>query len=640
MVSPVDYVPWPENGCSLAEARERTADRLAWRRWCNLIREPTSERTVHRNDERLEIEIRELGERIGASCLDHVRTRRLIGYGCTGRPTAARQLICSDDWPALTKIDWEKSLAADNRDRVAFFDIRVFPPLLAPCRIDLLAGCSLSEVFRTFILGDAEVAALATEAVRLSPDFERVFVQGRCHVHGFEEWPLAFDRWSMICPVHPDPEKRSVYDAPRTPDPLEVVIAAEALIHRYRILISMLRRGELNGQGLPTAPGHPDMILRSIWSHDDFHLNATSGDVLQDNPESENRWDRLTRRWIGVVLQKPNALVGSAQTSLLHDGERATAAMMASQTNSEITDWLRNPPFTIADVLAVGSLSEALTRLVFSHPGVRALCAKAIAVADQQRVSFEENAGLVVLVSGHDEPLLPLRYFPKDTDEFIAPLPDPEEDPAVAEYFDQSHPPEIEAYYEAVKLRASTLIEMLQGREVLALGHTADGHLMPIAHSIWSHEYYYIHPPTGDIYEAAETMTKKWTGAILVSPSAVSSAGLLHVKPPTFDVLPSVTTELQRAPNQASKAMVRMETSSASYKACVAWLREIMLASPKVRTESRDELLKEAKRKWPGTLSSRAFLDARNEAIRATGAIAWAAAGAPKKSQRLNRRAD
>jgi hypothetical protein len=123
----------------------------------------------------------------------------------------------------------------------------------------------------------------------------------------FKEWPLAFERSVMVSTVHPEEAKRSIYDGPGEPDPLEVVIAAEALKHRYRALISILRRGELEGRGLPTTAGHSDVILRSIWSHEDFHFGANAGDVLQDNPEPTGRHDRLIRRWIGVVLQRSNS---------------------------------------------------------------------------------------------------------------------------------------------------------------------------------------------------------------------------------------------------------------------------------------------------------------------------------------------
>ena len=48
------------------------------------------------------------------------------------------------------------------------------------------------------------------------------------------------------------------------------------------------------------------MIPRSIWSHEEFSFDSSTGDILQDNPESTGRYDRLIRRWIGVVLKKPD----------------------------------------------------------------------------------------------------------------------------------------------------------------------------------------------------------------------------------------------------------------------------------------------------------------------------------------------
>ncbi|MGA7807536.1 hypothetical protein [Bradyrhizobium sp.] len=292
----MDYEPWPETGCSLAEARERTADRV-------LVGQ--SVEGAGRNQP---TEIKTMEERIEAACLDHLKCGRLIAYGRQGSLNADLQLISAAQWNALTNIEWQNSSSADDRlARSAFLDIRVYPPLLAPCHIDLLAGRTLAEAFEQFVLGDPEVATLAREAVRLSSEFEAVFVRGCCHVYGFKEWPLAFERSVMVSTVHPDEAKRSIYDGAGEPDPLEVVIAAEALKHRYCILISILRRGELEGRGLPVTAGHSEVILRSIWSHEDFHFGANTGDVLQDNPESTGRHDRLIRRWIGVVLQRSNS---------------------------------------------------------------------------------------------------------------------------------------------------------------------------------------------------------------------------------------------------------------------------------------------------------------------------------------------
>jgi hypothetical protein len=156
-------------------------------------------------------------------------------YGRPGSPNTGLQLISAGHWKVLTSIEWQGLAAADDRlGGSTFFDVRVYPPLLAPCHLDLLAGLTLLEAFKQLLLGDAEVASLGRAAVRLSPDFEAVFVEGGCQPHGIREWPVAFERWVMVSTVHPDPAKRSIYDVPGSPDPIEVVIAAEALKHRYR----------------------------------------------------------------------------------------------------------------------------------------------------------------------------------------------------------------------------------------------------------------------------------------------------------------------------------------------------------------------------------------------------------------------
>lgn len=167
----------------------------------------------------------------------------------------------------------------------------------------MLAGLPLAEAFEKLVLGDPEVACLGRQAIQMSNKFEAVFLRGRCFVHGCEEWPLAVDRWCMISEVHPDPAKRSKFDIPYESDPLEVVVAADALRHRYRALISILRLGSIEGRGLPGIPGYPLAVPRSIWSHEDFFLDAHNGDILKDNPSSTERYDRFVKGWIGVVLE-------------------------------------------------------------------------------------------------------------------------------------------------------------------------------------------------------------------------------------------------------------------------------------------------------------------------------------------------
>src|SRR5260370_40658387 len=106
----------------------------------------------------------------------------------------------------------------------------------------------------------------------------------------------------------------------------------------------------------------------------------------------------------------------------------------------------------------------------------------------------------------------------------------------------------------------------------------------------------------------------------------------------TFDESNQNRLEPRQVRSPPTKALSVVVTRSGSQRACVEWLSDIMRASPKKRTESRDELWKKAQEKWPKTLSHRAYLAAREEAISLTGAFAWAAGGAPAKPQRSNRR--
>jgi hypothetical protein len=304
----------------------------------------------------------------------------------------------------------------------------------------------------------------------------------------------------MASTVHPDPARRSKLSTNRNPDPIEVVLGAEALTHRYCALVSMLQRGELDGWGLPTGSDSPGIILHSIWSHEDFHFDARSGDILQHNPESKDRYDRLIRRWIGVVLQKP---VNAVPQKVISSGNHALGLQAGLSVAADISE-SNAAAFTVAEVIALGSLSEALNRLVFNHPEVRVLRARALAVARDQAEPFDEHAHLMAPVYGHHEPLLPLRHFRTDGDEVVAHLPDENQqnENGCAGLLDDPIPAEIGAYYDAVNRRASTLIEMLRSRRAVARGHVGDGHLVLIAHSIWTHEDYYVHPPTGDVYEA------------------------------------------------------------------------------------------------------------------------------------------
>jgi hypothetical protein len=132
-------------------------------------------------------------------------------------------------------------------------------------------------------------------------------------------------------------------------------------------------------------------------------------------------------------------------------------------------------------------------------------------------------------------------------------------------------------------------------------------------------------------------MTKKWTGVILEATDAHAFGPMFREQPIASLAPDHGSAKPEQDRSAPTRALAIAETRGDSHLACVNWLAEIMRASPEKRTESREELWEKAHGKWPKTLSHRRFLAAREEAIRLTGAVAWATGGAPAKPQRLNR---
>jgi hypothetical protein len=390
-----EYVPWPSDGCNLTSAAGRLTAGIPSRI-----------------------------EGAKESCQRLLLRGDLIAYGREQRHQEdAARLIRPSTWSGF-KIDWRVTRVFGS-DGIEISDIRVFPPIIAPCRLEILDQMPIAEAFRRFVLNDPEVHALAAVALPVAPKWKSLFAKGESIFADRGDWPVDLDRWWFARPVHPDPSKRSVYERQDQIEPLELIIAVEALKQRYRGLIALLQTGTMTARGVPGRAGFTEQIMRAVWSHEDFHLRVSTGDVLQDNEQSVDRYDRTVKSWIGVVLCKP-----------------ATEPARAAWGNRDIG-------------------------------------------ADVSR---------------------------------------------------EQHGP------------------------------------------------------------------------------------------------PSSATECGAPVAERKKANKRIDTATKSYRECVAWLVQMMKASPNVRTATIDGLWDEAKLKWPATLSRRAFEDARNEAIRTVGAQAWTAAGRSKKS--------
>ena len=317
------YEPWPEQGCTLDETRERVTERVLWRNWKNCTDPGRAQK---------------LEQHINSEFFKLMRTLKLVAYGKRNPLNQTSTFVTDDLWRDLRVTDWSRSTAAAG-ERSSFHEVRIYPVLLAPERAGLVAGYSLSEAFRTFVLEDPEVTAFATEGMKTAPQFEVVFKRGHCFVHGVAEWPVDSHRWAIIGYQHPDPEKRSFFDGGRDADPIEIVIAAEALIQRYRALIDMLRRHELEAQGMRAKSGVQERLRASIWRHEDFYMSA-QGDVFQANEECEDPpRDWLKRCWLAVDLElgpRGRQVSTFSMKPIGHDRPRAD--MMANPVASPLRE--------------------------------------------------------------------------------------------------------------------------------------------------------------------------------------------------------------------------------------------------------------------------------------------------------------
>lgn len=232
----MSYEPWPKDGCTLAEARERTIGR------------PASIAEAEQDSEFLSL----------------LRSQRLVAYGRKIDLKSDSQLIPKSEWVVLTKLNWTKSTAGENKPGgSSFCDVKVYPLVLANCRIDLIAGQTLSRAFDDCVLKDPEVAALGRLAIKASPAFDRVFNHGCCFARGCNEWPLGEDR-HLTSVIHPDESKRSAIGFLSDPDPQIVADAADALQHRFDEFFGLLRRGEVVARGVSATSGQEEPILRSV----------------------------------------------------------------------------------------------------------------------------------------------------------------------------------------------------------------------------------------------------------------------------------------------------------------------------------------------------------------------------------------
>jgi hypothetical protein len=198
-------------------------------------------------------------------------------------------------------------------------------------------------------------------------------------------------------------------------------------------------------------------------------------------------------------------------------------------------------------------------------------------------------------------------------------------------------PEEVQRAADVVCVRYSALLTPLRQGNLEAAGDPVRSRGTDrILSSIWWHPAYFLDVRNGDILQTNDAGptglhdmgVKRWRAVML---KRSQRPDLFHGKPLVSDLVLAPTLEPHQVLKPSGKAIRRVETTTTSKRDCREWLLELMRASRNNRTRTINDLWIEAQEKWPRTLSKRAFLAARTEAIGIAQAPAWGAAGAPKR---------
>jgi hypothetical protein len=207
----------------------------------------------------------------------HLANGRLLGWGRPGNPNHAAAPIPASSWSG--KIELSKFLTSNKPDAIcdekSFFDVSVFPVLLAPNAIEHLGFLSLKDVFSRFVIGDPEVQYLGNIACAAVPQFLAIYREGRCYSGYY--WPLNME--GLLSLGETDPQAEEYFGYCST---VETELAQRALRNRYQALLNLLCSRRLLAEGDPVRPNDPQQILSSIWASPSYYFDSRTGDILEE----------------------------------------------------------------------------------------------------------------------------------------------------------------------------------------------------------------------------------------------------------------------------------------------------------------------------------------------------------------------
>ena len=258
-------------------------------------------------------------EASSAALTSAVASGHLVPY-LQDKDTESFQLLekgaCTDIIDEHFKRDTRR--AGENNDLI------FFPTVCAPNAPDPLNGLSLAHVMSTYVLKDPELRRWAPLAIAADETMRRFVEQGRYHPIGWCEWRVTAGTI--------DPEDESEFGTGPIGFLLEQHSARDLNVRRTRLvarrrfgcLMNLLSTSKIEALGDPARSKDDRQILASVWSDNDYYINAERGHLLVENPNSRDRYDVLTLRYRAVLLKKPGSVTSA--TELRDQGDSSAKA--------------------------------------------------------------------------------------------------------------------------------------------------------------------------------------------------------------------------------------------------------------------------------------------------------------------------
>jgi len=267
---------------------------------------------------------------------EHLSNGQLIAWGRSGSVDAPFVPIPISKW--VGKVTFSKLEASNkpqaNCDGEPFFNVSVFPVLLAPNVVEHLGHVALKTIFSRFVIGDPEVQYLGGVASAKAPSFLSLYQEG--HIAGYYYWPVRFEELCWL--GEPDEIAQKYMGDRSTP---ETDLAQRALRNRYEAMLNLLRTRRFVAEGDPVRPNDPQQIRSTIWESPAYYFDRRTGDLLEERNwgdeevetlRSDDGRENYVVRWRAVLIggnggsdvpvRENNAQPNASKTRKLNPAEK------------------------------------------------------------------------------------------------------------------------------------------------------------------------------------------------------------------------------------------------------------------------------------------------------------------------------